>query len=83
MRVILFGTGILLLAAGATGRTSRAALPPAEGRQVPVGTMQAGWLRGELAKSVFPGEALAVQVCRGPMRFGPGDVPVRDVVVTR
>jgi hypothetical protein len=25
---------------------------------------------------------VALQVCRGPMQFGPGDVPVRDVAGT-
>jgi hypothetical protein len=39
-------------------------------------------LRDELARVVFPGEAVALQGCRGPMAFGPGDVPVRDVVLT-
>jgi hypothetical protein len=44
--------------------------------------MRRARLRGGLAQVVFPGEAVALQVCRGPMVFGPGDVPVRDVVVT-
>jgi hypothetical protein len=44
--------------------------------------MQCGQLREALARDIFPGEAVALQVCRGPMSFGPGDVPVRDVVVT-
>jgi hypothetical protein len=39
-------------------------------------------LRAELARDVSPGEAVALQVCRGPMAYGPGDVPVRDVVGT-
>jgi hypothetical protein len=56
-------------------------LDPAEIRELATMT-QADRLRDELARSVFPGEALALQVCRGPMSYGPGDVPVRDVVVT-
>jgi hypothetical protein len=48
----------------------------------PANVTQAGRLRDELARVVFPGEAVALQVCRGPMAFGPGDVPVRGVVVT-
>jgi hypothetical protein len=35
-----------------------------------------------LARAVFPGEPVAFQVCRGPMAFGPGDVPVPEVVLT-
>jgi hypothetical protein len=45
--------------------------------------VQAGRLREELARDVFPGEALALHVCRGPMSYGPGDVPFRDVVITQ
>jgi hypothetical protein len=48
----------------------------------PAAVMQAARLREELARVAFPGEPVALQVCRGPFRFGPGDVPVRDVVVT-
>jgi hypothetical protein len=48
----------------------------------PATAMQSARLRAELARDVFPGEPVALQVCRGPKRFGPGDVPVRDAVVT-
>jgi hypothetical protein len=48
----------------------------------PTPAMQCGRLREELARAVFPGEAVALQVCRGPMAFVPADVPVRDVVAT-
>jgi hypothetical protein len=44
--------------------------------------LRCGPLREELAREVFPGEPVALQICRGPMVFGPGDVPARDVVQT-
>jgi hypothetical protein len=36
-------------------------------------------LRTALAADVSPGEPVTVEVCRGPIRLGPGDVPARDV----
>jgi hypothetical protein len=47
----------------------------------PANLMQAARLREALAKEVFPGEPVVLQVFRGPMTFGPGNVPVRVVVV--
>jgi hypothetical protein len=38
----------------------------------PANMAQAGRLRDGLARVVFPGEAVALQVCQGPMRLGPG-----------
>ena len=74
--------GALVLERPRSGGVVVALLLDPEEAGDPATALQCGRLREELAREVFPGETVSLQVCRGPMTFGPGDVPVSDVVVT-